>query len=487
MKNGFLLTVICAVLFLESMQSEPITIHLNSGTTLIGEIQMWDGEKGIFKTEFGEVPLDKKNLTTESINAISEIPTIGSPLNIKFKSGSFLSGVLVKWDGQNGTLKTEVGEINFDKDKVSEELLPMLAKITSSSTPSPKAKESVEPSPTPQSTPTDPVAYQKSAKYAVIVEGKDVDGSLISQGSGFLVRYKGKIYLFTNIHVISGANSVTAKGMNGRILTQGNLMVANNCDLAAIELPYEKDGLEILDSVDSNLQLKDQLAILGNSLGGRVTTEIRGQVSAIGPNLVETDAKFVHGNSGSPAIDMKTGKVVAIASYAETPDENNLTKDSQFNKTVRRYCYRLDTVDEWTPIPNGSFVAETSYVKAAENKNEDLYNLIYEIVVNKKILVNYNFKCKKSNIERVLQAYIKNKLRALETPASRNNTEQFINMAKSFFAQLSSECLNDTDVRMILNYDREKMKEICATRVFLKNQLDIEAYKLQTDPNFYMH
>ena len=448
---------------------------------------MWDGEKGIIKTEFGEVPLDKKNLTTESINAISEIPTIGSPLNIKFKSGSFISGILIKWDGQNGTLKTEVGEINFDKDKVSEELLPVLAKITPSSTPSPKPKELVEPSPTPQPTPTDPVAYQKSAKYTVTVEGEAVDGNGISQGSGFLVHYNGKIYLFTNIHVIGGTKSVTAKGMNGRILRLGNLMVANNCDLAAFELPDEKDGLEILDSVDSNLQLNDPLAILGNSLGGRVTTEIRGKVSAIGPNLVETDAKFVHGNSGSPAIDIKTGKVVAIATYAETPDGNNLTKDSKFNKTVRRYCYRLDTVDQWTPISWPNFVAETSYLEAAENKTEDLYNLIYEIVVNRKILVNYNFKSKKSNIEHGLQSYIKNKAQALESTASRNNTGQFIDMAKSFFGLLSGECLNDTDVRMMLNYDRDKMQELRATRVFLKNQLDNEAYKLQIDPNFYMH
>ena len=178
---------------------------------------------------------------------------------------------------------------------------------------------------------------------------------------------------------------------------------------------------------------------------------------------------------------------MAIATYAETPDGNNLTKDSKFNKTVRRYCYRLDTVDQWTPISWPSFVAETSYVEAAENKTEDLYDLIYEIVVNRKILVNYNFKSKKSNIERGLQAYIKNKSQALESTASRNNTEQFINMAKTFFSLLSSECLNDTDVRMMLNYDREKMQEIRATRVFLKNQLDNEAYKLQIDPNFYMH
>jgi hypothetical protein len=487
MKSCALLTVFCSLLFFESVHSEPITIHLISGTVLVGEIQSWDGEKGTIKTEFGEIPLDKKNLTTESINAINEIPTIGTPLNIRFKSGSLISGVLTRWDGESGALKTEVGEITFNKDKVSEELLPVLAKITPSSTPPPKSKESVEHSPTPQPTPTDPVAYQKSAKYAVTVEGEAVDGNGINQGSGFLVHYNGKIYLFTNIHVISGSKSVTAKGMNGRILRLGDLMVANNCDLAAFELPDEKDGLEILDSVDSALHLNDELAILGNSLGGRVTTEIRGKVSAIGPNLVETDAKFVHGNSGSPAIDVKTGRVVAIATYAETPDGNDLTKDSKFNKTVRRYCYRLDTVDQWTPIPWKSFVNETAYIENAENKTEDLYALIYEIVVKRKILVNYDFKCKKSNIERGLQSYIKNKAQALESSASRNNADQFIDMAKSFFSFLSSACLDDINVPLMLNYDRDKMHELQGTRMYLKNQLDKEAYKLQIDPNFYMH
>jgi hypothetical protein len=479
--------ILCLFVCLGVVHAESISIHLKSGTTLIGEIQSWDGEKGVVKTDFGDISVNKENLTEESLDAISRITTIGSPLNIHFKSGSVISGKLKSWDGSEGVLATEVGEIKFNKDKVVEEMLPLLSKITRSASPTPQSAPIVATSPTPTPTPSDPVAYQKSAKYAVIVEGEATDGGGVSQGSGFLVHLNNKIYLFTNIHVISGNRNVTAKGMNGKILKLGNLMVANNCDLAAFELPEEKEGLEILDQVDKNITINNELAILGNSLGGRVTTEIRGKVSAIGPNLVETDAKFVHGNSGSPAIDVKTGKVVAIATYAETPDGNKLTKDSKFNKITRRYCYRLDTIDKWVPVTWSDFMNETSFVQNAENKTEDLYSIIYTMVVDQKIPFNYGFKCRHTSLERSLQSYAKEKAKALETTASRNNSDQFIEMAKSFFRTVSGECINDINFRAKLNYDSEKIKEMLATRLFLKEQLDGAAQKLQVDPNFYLH
>ena len=49
--------------------------------------------------------------------------------------------------------------------------------------------------------------------------------------------------------------------------------------------------------------------------GGGVINTIISQLTGIGSNLVESDAQFVHGNSGSPIIDVKNGKVIGVATY----------------------------------------------------------------------------------------------------------------------------------------------------------------------------
>ena len=70
-----------------------------------------------------------------------------------------------------------------------------------------------------------------------------------------------------------------------------------------------------MDHVDENASIDDDVVVLGNAEGGGVINTIKGKIVGVGPNLVEVDAAFVPGNSGSPIIHLKTGKVIGVATY----------------------------------------------------------------------------------------------------------------------------------------------------------------------------
>ncbi len=138
-------------------------------------------------------------------------------------------------------------------------------------------------------------------------------------GSGFIVSSDGQI--FTNAHVIEGADTVTVTLKDGRELPGKVLGADPLTDVAVIKV--EAEGLPTVNFADSEELDPGQWAIaIGNPLGldNTVTTGI---VSATGRsssevgipdkrvNFIQTDAAINPGNSGGPLIDEK-GRVIGI-------------------------------------------------------------------------------------------------------------------------------------------------------------------------------
>jgi hypothetical protein len=182
--------------------------------------------------------------------------------------------------------------------------------------------------------------FSSFARYLVLVEGDR------GRGSGAVVKFRGNPLILTNAHVLSGNSRVEFRLLNNRTLRTGTFGVARNVDLAVFTQEGLADGLEILENADEHAAVGDDIVVLGNSLGRAVATELPGKIVGIGPELIEIDAKFVSGNSGSPVIHRKTGKVIAIATFATLQEADPLVDDSPF-KDVRRFAVRLDTVSQW--------------------------------------------------------------------------------------------------------------------------------------------
>jgi S1-C subfamily serine protease len=149
-------------------------------------------------------------------------------------------------------------------------------------------------------------------------------------GSGFIVSADGVIY--TNNHVVEGAEQVQVTLHDGRTLDGRVLGTDANSDLAAVKV--DATGLPTLPLGDSTqLRMGDPVIAIGNALalegGPTVTTGI---VSALDrtidtdngehlTHLLQTDAAINPGNSGGPLLNAQ-GQVVGINTAAAGDAQN---------------------------------------------------------------------------------------------------------------------------------------------------------------------
>lgn len=220
-------------------------------------------------------------------------------------------------------------------------------------------------------------------KHLVIIS----DGS--SHGSGSIIMMGGKPLIVTNAHVLSGLNQVTFRRVDDTALKVEKLAVAHGADVATFTQTVATEGLELMNDVGTKANIGDDVVVLGNSQGMSVITEIPGKIVGIGPSEIEVDAKFVPGNSGSPIIHVKSGKVIAIATRALGESADPLVQDSRFGKW-RRFGYRLDTLKKWDSPSWGVFQQEARVLAAVSKHSEDLL-LVYTQSMAKAGLTLANF------------------------------------------------------------------------------------------------
>lgn len=161
------------------------------------------------------------------------------------------------------------------------------------------------------------------------------------KASGFAVRMDGRVYIVTNVHVVLGADRITLLTIDGNTIPFKGIEYAQDDDLARL-LPDWPTNRFALDISATPPTINQKVVVYGNSQGKEVTTALNGHILGIGPRLLEVDAGFVQGNSGSPIIDSQTGKVVGVATYATySPREIDWVVDSTRFAQVRRFGVRL--------------------------------------------------------------------------------------------------------------------------------------------------
>lgn len=210
----------------------------------------------------------------------------------------------------------------------------------------------------------------------------DVDGG---SGTGFLLEIKGRKFLVTNTHVIAGAKHISAKTLNGeRIQLPQQFYIAKERDLAILPVDHEGEYLEAAENLSGSVKIGDRITVFGNEAGASVATKLTGAVRGIGPDRVEVDAKFVEGNSGSPAIHHQSGKVIGLATYYieyeipkadqeedarsayPRPNHPNSANETETTKR-RRFAERIDNVSEWESTSLHALKAQADAIKQYED------------------------------------------------------------------------------------------------------------------------
>ncbi len=193
----------------------------------------------------------------------------------------------------------------------------------------------------------------------------DLRGSLVivetdvGNGSGFVVEIGGKRYVMTNQHVVRAAKKIQLRLVDGQQLIPKGLEIA--AELDAVRITFDSASYETrpLSLVSTQPTIGNSIKIFGNSEGMGAITELAGKILGVGPDIIEVDAGFVRGNSGSPILD-QTGKVIGIATFItlNTPDTDWVLKGTRFIST-RRFGVRLTDSIKWTKVTFDDFYQQT--------------------------------------------------------------------------------------------------------------------------------
>jgi len=202
-------------------------------------------------------------------------------------------------------------------------------------------------------------------------------------GSGFIASIGNAAFLVTNVHVVAALRDAAFKTLDGTVVQGGAASLAVGEDICCMALPAGPKPFDVMQSVDTNAAIGDAVVVLGNAEGAGVVNTLMGKIVGIGPNLVEIDAPFVPGNSGSPIIHLKTGKVIGVATYVIT-NRYDVTTDRKLKEPViRRFGYRLDTAKSWQAVNWPVFGAQAAEMAKVEGLTGDLYDFFRDLAENK--------------------------------------------------------------------------------------------------------
>jgi len=201
-------------------------------------------------------------------------------------------------------------------------------------------------------------------------------------GSGFIVTAGTTNYLFTNAHVAAGIKDASFTALDGTVMQGYAPSVAVGEDLFLMKLPLGGKGFHLMLDVEKNVSIGDPVVVLGNAQGAGVVNTLIGKIVGIGSNLVEVDAPFVPGNSGSPIIDLKSGKVIGIATYMMFDPFGAGGFGIFGSQKVRRFGYRLDSVKAWQPVDWDGFRAQAASMQEIEKRTTQIAEALMSMIYN---------------------------------------------------------------------------------------------------------
>lgn len=266
----------------------------------------------------------------------------------------------------------------------------------------------------------------------VIVEGEE------GRGSGFLCNLGGKICAITNAHVLSGNRNFKLTSLDSGVIAPGPAAVAVAHDIVKLDVDPAKAPKKVFDvatNIDSTVKIGDAVVVPGNAEGAQVVHPVAGKIVGIGPNLIEVDAPFVKGNSGSPIIHVATGKVLGVATYL-VEKKVSQEKNGAVVVETRRFGYRIDSVQKWEPINWQAFFAQSAQVAQVEELSDDFIQMFNDLDKEKQLVIgNY----KNAALQRVVRSFLDN----VDREGSHMSAADRSNILRNFFGDLRSVSRSD--------------------------------------------
>jgi hypothetical protein len=148
--------------------------------------------------------------------------------------------------------------------------------------------------------------------------------------------------------VLGAAENLEISTAEGRSFTPIAAEIAQDRDLARILLKETPACFQQF----ATPALNESVRILGNSGGKGVVTYDKGKVIGHAPEVIEVDANFISGNSGSPVLN-EDNHIIGVATYilaAEGGADDWVAEKTRFAK-ARRFAVRITDDINWITIP----------------------------------------------------------------------------------------------------------------------------------------
>lgn len=229
----------------------------------------------------------------------------------------------------------------------------------------------------PEAAPTPPVP----ATPAVVGQAltyEQMSGIVLIDGdggtaTGFFTKIRDVDFVVTNQHVLVGNKKLTLKTLRGEEIPVLGIFGAAGCDVAILRIAKGQGELKLATDVLQSSKIGDKVAVVGNRRGGGVATQTTGVIKGVGPSLIEVDADFQPGNSGSPIMNLGTNEVIGVATYSETrrvevessagrPTSRTATAPAESVVEKRWFGYRLDGALKWEAIDLAKLNAQSDRI-----------------------------------------------------------------------------------------------------------------------------
>jgi hypothetical protein len=173
-----------------------------------------------------------------------------------------------------------------------------------------------------------PKSLEDVADCSLIIENIQ-DGEIQGYGTGFLARDGNRTFVYTNIHVVEGADSLRMVTRSGKEIEGLGQMEIARTGFGYFKHPlggeFGGDAFRIALSANPekaltiapNASIASGMAIgiTGNTKGEGVITLQEGVVTEVEDSAMQYDVDVHPGNSGSPIVDLKTFQIVGIHTW----------------------------------------------------------------------------------------------------------------------------------------------------------------------------
>jgi hypothetical protein len=279
---------------------------------------------------------------------------------------------------------------------------------------------------------------QKYRNDLVLVEGK------AGKASAFIADINGRKYLVTNAHVLADIKSPHFKLIDNTPIKLGPGRVAVGHDIIMLEVVEGGKGIPTVAFGAPEAQFGDAVVVPGDPGGEGVVVPLHGEIVGIGADRLEVSAPIEPGSSGSPIIHLSSGKVIGVATYLKINPILSRSRPRVSNQSnVRRFGYRLDSVQRWEPADWARFYAQADAMAKIQSNTGELESAFEDISSSSRFRQQ-----KHSYDSRVISGALDQYCMALKQ-GSRNNNEA----AKRLLVALRTVGQSDIAVKVSFTYD----------------------------------